>query len=80
MILKMVVVVVMFKGVKCKDFVKWCDEPVAESDFQPPMIKYPECACKAGVCRRVKDKDTDGVFKYYFTCPVKQVWFMTFIF
>ncbi|QCD96951.1 endonuclease VIII-like 3 [Vigna unguiculata] len=59
-------------GVKCKDFVKWCDEPVAESDFQPPIIKYPECACKAGVCRRVKDKDTDGVFKYYFTCPVKQ--------
>ncbi|XP_022633477.1 uncharacterized protein LOC106753695 isoform X2 [Vigna radiata var. radiata] len=50
----------------------WCDEPVAESDLQPPAIKYPECACKAGVCRRVKGKETDGVFKYYFTCPVKK--------
>ncbi|XP_047158348.1 uncharacterized protein LOC124828983 [Vigna umbellata] len=59
-------------GVKCKDFVKWCDEPVAERDLQPPRIKYPECACKAGVCRRVKSKETDGDFKYYFTCPVKQ--------
>ncbi|KOM38461.1 hypothetical protein LR48_Vigan03g184300 [Vigna angularis] len=59
-------------GVKCKDFVKWCDEPVAESNLQPPAIKYPECACKAGVCRRVKSKEADGVFKYCFTCPVKK--------
>ncbi|XP_014491037.1 uncharacterized protein LOC106753695 isoform X3 [Vigna radiata var. radiata] len=59
-------------GVKCNDSFKWCDEPVAESDLQPPAIKYPECACKAGVCRRVKGKETDGVFKYYFTCPVKK--------
>ncbi|XP_068472030.1 uncharacterized protein [Phaseolus vulgaris] len=60
------------RGVKCKDIVKWCDDPVSERDLQPPTIKYPECPCKAGVCRRVKGKETDDVFKYYFTCPVKQ--------
>ncbi|XP_061354754.1 uncharacterized protein LOC133299317 [Gastrolobium bilobum] len=60
------------RGAKCKGFVKWCDDPVEESDLQPPPIKYPECECGAGVCRRVKGTDnTDGV-KYYFTCPVRE--------
>ncbi|CAJ1786806.1 unnamed protein product [Sphenostylis stenocarpa] len=59
-------------GVKCTNFVKWCDDPVSELDLQPPLIKYPECACKAGVCRRVKGTEVDGAFKYYFTCPIKE--------
>jgi len=63
----------MHKGVKCKDVVKWVDGPVAERDLQPPPMKYPECPCKAGVCRRVAGEEKDGVFKYYFTCPVKKV-------
>ncbi|KAL2320400.1 hypothetical protein Fmac_029369 [Flemingia macrophylla] len=29
-------------GAKCNDFVKWCDDPVDESDLQPPAFKYPE--------------------------------------
>lgn len=54
-------VVVLFKEVKCNISVKWCDEPVTGINLQPPAIKYP------GVCRRVKGKKTDGVLKYYFT-------------
>nr|KYP34484.1 hypothetical protein KK1_044548 [Cajanus cajan] len=61
------------RGAKCKDFVKWCDDPVDESDLQPPAFKYPECVCPAGVCRRVKAMQNLGSVKYCFTCPIKQV-------
>ncbi|TKY62961.1 Calcium-binding mitochondrial carrier protein SCaMC-1-A [Spatholobus suberectus] len=61
------------RGVRCKDFVKWCDDPVDESDLQPPLFKYPECECGAGVCRRVKATQNLHAVKYCFTCPVKQV-------
>ena len=32
----------------------------------------PECKCPAGVCKREKATH-NGVVKYYFTCPVKEV-------
>ncbi|XP_027351149.1 uncharacterized protein LOC113862253 [Abrus precatorius] len=61
------------RGAKCKDFVKWCDDRVDDSDLQPPVFKYPECECGAGVCRRVKGREnTDHAFKYFFVCPVKR--------
>ncbi|KAL2320406.1 hypothetical protein Fmac_029375 [Flemingia macrophylla] len=61
------------RGIKCKDFVKWCNDPIDERDLQPPPFKYPECVCGAGVCRRVKVTEShDDAFKYYFTCPFKQ--------
>ncbi|KAI5442489.1 hypothetical protein KIW84_011518 [Lathyrus oleraceus] len=54
-------------------FVKWCDDPINETDLQPPLIKYPECECGAGVCRKVMETEegSNGV-KYYFACPIKQ--------
>ncbi|XP_057447310.1 uncharacterized protein LOC130739098 isoform X2 [Lotus japonicus] len=63
------------RGAQCKGygFMKWCDEPVDQSDLQPPLFKYPECECRAGVCRRVRgpEQSTNAV-KYYFECPVKK--------
>ncbi|KAL2320407.1 hypothetical protein Fmac_029376 [Flemingia macrophylla] len=59
-------------GAKCNDFVKWCDDPVDESDLQPPAFKYPECVCAAGVCRRVKKMQNLGAVKYCFICPIMQ--------
>ncbi|XP_020204239.1 uncharacterized protein LOC109789642 isoform X1 [Cajanus cajan] len=60
------------RGIKCKDFVKWCDDPIDERDLQPPPFKYPVCACEAGVCRRVMGTESHDAFKYYFTCPFRQ--------
>ncbi|XP_057437624.1 uncharacterized protein LOC130729804 isoform X2 [Lotus japonicus] len=63
------------RGAQCNGygFMKWCDEPVDQSDWQPPLFKYPECECGAGVCRRVKGtQESTSVVKYYFECPVKK--------
>jgi len=46
--------------------VKWCDD---ERDLEPSLVKYPKCKCGAGVCKR----EMEGA-KYYFTCPIKQVY------
>ncbi|KAI5427923.1 uncharacterized protein LOC127126723 [Lathyrus oleraceus] len=61
------------RGARCSTFVKWCDDPINETDLQPPLIKYPECECGAGVCRKVTETEegSNGV-KYYFACPIKQ--------
>ncbi|RDX99315.1 hypothetical protein CR513_17638, partial [Mucuna pruriens] len=63
------------EGVRCKEFVKWCHDPVDESDLQTPTLKYLECECGAGVCRRVKATRNVHAVKYCFTCPVKQLLF-----
>ncbi|KAK7336186.1 hypothetical protein VNO77_16719 [Canavalia gladiata] len=55
------------RGAKCEGFVKWCDDRIDESYFQPPSFKYPECECGAGVCRKVME-----AVKYYFVCPIKK--------
>ncbi|CAK8542764.1 unnamed protein product [Lathyrus sativus] len=61
------------RGARCSTFVKWCDDPINETDLQPPLIMYPECKCGAGVCRKVMETEegSNGV-KYYFACPIKQ--------
>ncbi|KAJ1389466.1 Zinc finger, CCHC-type [Sesbania bispinosa] len=61
------------RGVRCKDFVKWCDDHIDDSELQPPLFKYPVCECGAGVCRRVQGTpETPGDIKYYFVCPVRK--------
>ncbi|CAI8613520.1 unnamed protein product [Vicia faba] len=61
------------RGACCSTFVKWCDDPINESDLQPPLIKYPECDCGAGVCRKVMETEEGSRrVKSYFACPIKQ--------
>ncbi|GAU46361.1 hypothetical protein TSUD_325030 [Trifolium subterraneum] len=55
------------RGARC-GWVKWCDDSILESDLQPPLFKYPECACGAGVCRRVMETG----HCCYFACPIKK--------
>ncbi|KAK7290576.1 hypothetical protein RIF29_05093 [Crotalaria pallida] len=65
------------RGKSCTFFYKWCDDgKVNESDRQPPPYKYPECECRAGVCAKVEVKESSGMVKYYFTCPVGEVCFL----
>ncbi|XP_058740073.1 uncharacterized protein LOC131612285 isoform X2 [Vicia villosa] len=61
------------RGARCSTFVKWCDDPINESDLQPPLIKYPACECGAGVCRKVMETEEGSCrVKSYFACPIKQ--------
>ncbi|KAK2416087.1 hypothetical protein P8452_61109 [Trifolium repens] len=56
------------RGARCGigTFLKWCDA-IDESDLQPPLFKYPECECGAGVCKKVVETG-----QCYFICPIKQ--------
>ncbi|KAJ1396356.1 Zinc finger, CCHC-type, partial [Sesbania bispinosa] len=61
------------RGARCKDFIQWCDDPIDESELQPPLFRYPECECGAGVCRRVLVTiESTNAVKYCFECPVEK--------
>ncbi|XP_019430822.1 PREDICTED: uncharacterized protein LOC109338132 [Lupinus angustifolius] len=61
------------RGKQCAGFVKWCEcdgGKINETDLQPPLYKYPECECGAGVCEKVQATRSPDLVKYYFACPV----------
>ncbi|KAF7801899.1 endonuclease VIII-like 3 [Senna tora] len=58
------------RGKRCRDFVKWCDDPADEIALRPPAYKFPTCSCGAGVCRKEKERNGPNEGRYYFACPI----------